>query len=110
MAPIFLSLEERFKTAVLIVGGLLFRPRTPECDEFNFLPRVKTPVLMVNSRHDFIFPFETSVQPFYRLLGTPQKDKRLVVLDAGHLLLPKRSELMRETLDWLDRYLGPVKR
>ncbi len=110
MSPIFLSLEDRFKTAVLIVGGLLFRPRTPESDEFNFIPRVTKPVLMINGRDDFIFPFETSVQPFFRLLGTPPKDKKLVVLNAGHNLLANRVEVMRETLDWLDRYLGPVKR
>jgi formylglycine-generating enzyme required for sulfatase activity/dienelactone hydrolase len=109
MAPIFLSLEERFKAAILTVGGLLFRPRTPESDEFNFVPRVKTPVLMINGRYDFIFPIETSVQPMFRLLGTPHKDKRLVVLDASHGFL-KRSDIARETLDWLDRYLGPVKR
>jgi dienelactone hydrolase/predicted Ser/Thr protein kinase len=110
MAPIFLSLEERFKTGVLIIGGLLFRPRTPESDEFNFAPRVKAPVLMVNARYDFIFPLETSVQPLFRLLGTSPKDKRLVVLEGGHGVFAKWSEVMRETLDWLDRYLGPVKR
>jgi dienelactone hydrolase len=110
MAPIFLSLEDRFKAAVLIVGGLLFRPRTPECDEFNFVPRVTKPVLMVNGRYDFIFPLETSVQPFFRLLATPQKDKRLVLLNVGHNVVANRVEVMRETLDWLDRYLGPVKR
>jgi dipeptidyl aminopeptidase/acylaminoacyl peptidase len=63
---------------------------------------------MINGRYDFIFPLETSVQPMFRLLGTSQKDKRLVVFDAGHGLL-KRTDVARETLEWLDRYLGPVK-
>jgi dienelactone hydrolase len=108
MAPIFLSLDERFKTAVLAVGGLLSRPRTPETDEFNFVHYVKTPLLMVNAHYDFIFPLETSVQPMFRLLGTPPKDKRLAVFDGGHGVFAKWSEVMREILDWLDRYLGPV--
>jgi dienelactone hydrolase len=109
MAPVYLSLEERFKTAVLLVGGLLFRPRTPETDEFNFVPRVKTPVLMVNARNDFIFPLQTSVEPMFRLLGTPPKDKRLAVFAGGHGVFDNWSEVMREILDWLDRYLGRVQ-
>ena len=46
-------------------------------------------------------------QPFYDLLGTPEKDRRLVITDSGHV--PPRNELIKETLDWLDRYLGPVQ-
>lgn len=40
----------------------------------------------------------------YRLLGTPADKKRHVVYDAGHAVLPRR-EVVRETLDWFDRYL-----
>jgi hypothetical protein len=32
-----------------------------------------------------------------------------VVYDTGHADLPHREEI-RESLDWLDKYLGPVKR
>jgi hypothetical protein len=41
-----------------------------------------------------------------RFLGTPGKDKRHVVLEPGHV--PPHNEMVKETLDWLDRYLGPV--
>jgi len=34
--------------------------------------------------------------------------KRHVVFDSGHGNFP-RSELIREVLGWLDKYLGPVK-
>jgi hypothetical protein len=44
---------------------------------------------------------------FLRLLGTPEKDKRLVFVDSGHVLM-RNPDAIRETLDWLDRYLGPV--
>jgi len=40
-------------------------------------------------------------------LATPSKDKRLALFDAGHL--PDRNDIIKETLDWLDKYLGPVK-
>lgn len=53
------------------------------------------------------FPVETSQAPLFQLLGTPAEDKRHVVFeDAGHV--PPRIAVIREILDWLDRYLGPV--
>jgi hypothetical protein len=62
---------------------------------------------MLNGRSDYFYPLETSQLPLYRSLGTPAQDKRHVLFDSGHLL--PRNEVIRETLDWLDRYLGPVK-
>jgi len=41
----------------------------------------------------------------FRLLGTPQADKRHLLFDSGHV--PPRNDMIRETLDWLDHYLGP---
>ncbi len=42
----------------------------------------------------------------FRALGTSIGDKRHVLLDSGHT--PPNDLLIKETLDWLDRYLGPV--
>jgi hypothetical protein len=39
-------------------------------------------------------------------LGTPEEDKQHVVFDSGHI--PPRISMIKEILDWLDRYLGPV--
>ena len=39
--------------------------------------------------------------------GTPAEHKRRVVYDTGHDI--PRTEMIKETLNWLDRYLGPVK-
>ena len=39
---------------------------------------------------------------------TPPADKRLALFPLGHR--PPINETARETLDWLDRYLGPVRR
>ena len=64
---------------------------------------------MLGGRWDGNAPIETSQRPFFELLGTPSSDKRFVVYDAGHAALPHK-EMMRETLDWLDKYLGPVKK
>ena len=40
-------------------------------------------------------------------LAAPDADKRLAIFDADHL--PKLNDIVRETLDWLDLYLGPVQ-
>ena len=69
---------------------------------------MKIPVLMLNGRYDHFFPVESSQIPLFRLLGTPEKDKKHVIYDTGHA--PPRKDFIRETLDWLDKYLGPVKR
>ncbi|HEY5771951.1 MAG TPA: hypothetical protein VIS75_04950, partial [Chitinophagaceae bacterium] len=79
----------------------------PEVDPLNFFPRVKIPVLMLNGKNDTFFPLETSQKPMFRLIGTPDKDKKIILFEGGHLV-PK-SELMKESLSWYDKYLGPVK-
>jgi len=47
-------------------------------------------------------------EDMFRLLGVPEKDKRLALWEGGHVP-PSRKMLVKETLDWFDRYLGPVK-
>jgi serine/threonine protein kinase/dienelactone hydrolase len=109
MAPRLLALEPRIKAAILISGGS-FERVPPEVDNWNFAPHVTTPVLMLNGRDDFLFPLETSQIPLFRLLGTPEKDKRHIVYDGGHDVgnTGIRLDVVKESLSWLDRYLGPV--
>ncbi len=107
LAPIMLAVDNRIKAAVLVGGGLEFQRTLPEVEPFNFAPNVRIPVLMVNGRYDYFFPVETSHVPFFRLFGTPEKDKRDVIFDSGHV--PPNDLLIREVLDWYDRYLGPVR-
>jgi len=99
------AVEPRLRTLVLVAAGL-DESRPEDVDGFNYAPRVHVPVLMINGRYDFAHPFETSQQPLFRTLGTPAPEKRHVVLDSGHV--PPWPDVVRETLDWLDRYLGPV--
>jgi eukaryotic-like serine/threonine-protein kinase len=109
-APVMVSLEERVRTAVLFEGGLTQLRSAPEVDAFNFLPRVRIPVLMLNGRYDYTFPLDSSQKPYFRWLGTPEKDKRHVVYDAAHDVMVNRTEVVKEVLSWLDQYLGPVAR
>ncbi len=105
LGSLALALEPRFRTAVLWSGGFPTTTRRfPEIDEINFAPRVTTPVLMLNGRDDFTFPVETSQIPMFRLLGTPESDKRHSIFEGGHVF--PFARVMKDTLEWLDRYLG----
>jgi dienelactone hydrolase len=107
MGPLMVAVEPRFKVSVLVLPGFYFQECLPEVDPFNFAPRMKIPVLMLHGRYDSIFPVETSQEPLFRLIGTPAEHKRRIVYETGHNI--PRNERIKETLDWLDRYLGPVK-
>ena len=99
------AVEPRLRVAVLHVAGLRAEWSLPEADPFNFLARVKIPTLMLNGRYDPTFGIE-SVQAMFRGLGTPSDLKRQVIYEAGHFV--PRDQLIKETIDWYDRHLGPV--
>ena len=82
-------------------------PDLPEVDPINFVTRVTTPVLMLNGRYDFVEPVETSQRPMFDLLATPAADKRHVIFETGHAVVTLQP-MIKEVLDWLDKYLGPV--
>jgi len=104
-AALILASEKRLKTSVLLAGGMRKFGR-PEVHMINYVSRVKTPVLMMNGRYDSGYGFDTSIQPLFDLLGTPDEHKEFKVYDTDHI--PPRSEFIKETLAWLDKYLGPV--
>jgi dienelactone hydrolase len=110
MIPV-LAFEQRFKAAVLVAGGLgqlLVNEMQEGADSVNFLPRITLPVTMLSGENDFVFPLETAQRPLFHGLGTPDEDKRHVIYQGSHYRIP-RTELIRDTADWLDRYLGPVR-
>jgi eukaryotic-like serine/threonine-protein kinase len=108
MGGIIPAVEDRLAVSILNMGGFYsITSIYPEADQINYVSRIKIPVLMLNGKYDMTFPLEKSVIPFYNLLGTPTKDKRLCVYETDHYV-PK-NEMIKETLNWLDHYLGPVK-
>ncbi|MDY0099433.1 MAG: SUMF1/EgtB/PvdO family nonheme iron enzyme [Bacteroidales bacterium] len=107
MGGLFPAVEKRLKVLVLHVGGMGMYKAFPEVDPMNFITRINQPVLMLNGKHDMYFPVETSQLPMFNYFGTPPEDKKIIIYDTGHLV--PRNELIKETLAWLDKYLGPVK-
>jgi len=80
----------------------------PEVDEINYVTHVKSPVLMLNGRYDFTFPYESTVKPMFDLWGTSENDKKLELYDTDHFI-PKTA-MIKEVLDWLDKNFGPVQK
>ena len=105
VAPIVLAVEDRIDVAVLNVGGLEDQYRhLPEADPITFVTRVHDPVLMINGEYDIVYPLETSQRPMFELLGTDPAHKKHVVSPAGHIA--PRDIVIRESLEWFDRYLS----
>ncbi len=101
--------QDRLKTVVLLDGGYFLFPPPAAIDQANFAPRLKDPVLMVNGRYDFTFSVDRAQEPLFRMLGTPDADKKHVVLDTPHDVTERRTELVQTVLAWLDKYLGRVE-
>jgi dienelactone hydrolase len=102
------AFEARFKVCILQDAGFYFRQLPPDVDPVNFVPQLKIPTLMVTGRYDFTFPYETSQLPMFRLLGAPPDKKRHTVFATAHDVTIMRNDLIREILDWMDRFLGRV--
>jgi dienelactone hydrolase len=107
MGAILPAIEPRIRANILYVAGLRLERSLPEADQINYVTRVEQPTLILNGELDFFFPAETSQRPLFELLGTPDEHKRRVVYPGGHSV--PRPEMMRESLAWLDTYLGPVE-
>jgi eukaryotic-like serine/threonine-protein kinase len=101
------AVEDRFKASVLVAGALGGGGRA-EVRDLNYVRRVRTPTLMLNGKYDTIQPLESRIKPMFDLLGAPAEHKVLKLYETDHI--PPRNEYIKETLAWLDRYLGPVKR
>ncbi len=106
VGAIALAVEPRIKAAVLNQAGINVGDH-PDINVAHYLPRVTAPVLHFSGLYDTDFQFETSSKPFFERLGTPEADKKHVVEPTGHFVSP--AVVKGETLDWFDRYLGPVE-
>jgi dienelactone hydrolase len=102
------AVEDRVKTSVLVASGFFRNSPRPEIRPINYVTRVKIPTLILNGKYDTLFPYETSSKPLFDLLGTSREQKQLKLYETDHI--PPRTEIIKETLVWFDRYLGPVNR
>jgi dienelactone hydrolase len=109
IAPYILASEERIKLGMLALFGVssLEKYRFKEFDQIDYVPRVKIPMLLLGGQYDWDYTMEQQ-QAFYDFLGTPRSDIRWKLYETTHWI--PRGELINESLDWLDKYFGPVLR
>ena len=106
---LIMAVEPRIDLGILCVGGFDAHGRSrPVVDPVHYVPRITIPVLMLNGEYDMTFPLDVAVRPLYDMLGTDPSAKELKVYPTDHFI--PQDEVIKESLDWLDKYLGPVKR
>ncbi len=110
LANIALAVEPRIDAAVVLAGGINPQAPRPEVNETNYQPRVTIPVIMISGEHDAVFPLESTQTVMFNRLGTPPADKAHVLLPSGHYVMARfRNQVERLTLNWFDKYVGPVR-
>ncbi len=108
LVPTLLPFVPRFKTAILYSGGFgRTSPQPSIDDQIALAQRIRIPILMLGGENDFNLPIDPHQIALFRAFGTPDEDKSHHIYDAGHWPLPM-NEVIRETVDFLDRYMGPV--
>ena len=103
MGNILLAIDERVKSAVLLVAGLEFQKCKKEVDAHYYTRRIKIPTIMLNGKFDQYFPYETSQIPMYKLIDVEEENKKHFIYESGHYV--PRNELIKQHLEWLDKYL-----
>ena len=99
------AVEDRFKAVILLDGGFYSEKPLMGTDQVDFAPHLKAPTLLISGKFDWIFLGKDAMM---RLLGAPAADKRAVLVETSHDVSEKRSDVVREVVAWLDKYLGKI--
>ncbi len=103
-----LPYEQRFRVGIFWAAGFIRGVPESPVERADLVRRIRLPMLMLNGRLDAWLAIETQVKPLFDLLGASEEDKRLMVYETSHWPYP-HNEVIKESLAWLDRYLGPVE-
>ena len=85
--------------------SLMNRITRPEANSINYVTHIQIPTLMLNGNYDV--NVDSFIRPLFELMGTAKEHKQLILYETDHI--PPRADFIRETLTWLDKYMGPVK-
>lgn len=100
------AVEDRVDTVILVAGGVRDIGQ-PEVNSLNYVHRISVPLLTLNGRLDTILSYEHATRPMYEMVATPEEHRVLKGYDTDHI--PPKAEYVKEILDWLDKYFGPVE-
>ena len=102
-ANFLLAIDDRVKSASIFVGGLMLQESKKEIEPHIYLRRIKSPILHIVGKLDGVFDYEKSFKPWNELVGTPAKDKKIVILENTGHALPKDS-IIKYQLEFLKKY------
>lgn len=106
LGGIIAAVEDRVSTLILLAGGVL-DVGLPEMNPLNYVTRIDVPLLVLNGEYDTILNYEYNAKPMAELVATPPEHVRLKAYPTDHI--PPKAEYVKEILDWLDKYFGPVR-
>ena len=102
-ANIFLAIDDRVKSAFIVVGGLRMQRSKKEIDEHYYLRRVKTPIFHIVGKLDATLGYEDVYLPWKKLVGTDLKDLRTLELDGFGHGIPKDT-IVKYHKSWIEKY------
>ena len=110
-----LAVEPRIKAAGALLGRIRECLRSDRSGNVQLRTARARPTLMLNGRYDTVYPYETSQLPFFNYLGTPARDKKMVMSNTGHILQsirrPPHPGVVRQVSERQDgRHTGRVGR
>ncbi|MFC1559329.1 SUMF1/EgtB/PvdO family nonheme iron enzyme, partial [Gemmatimonadota bacterium] len=100
VGPLALDVEPRFKSGIFLSGGFYNREVNDLVNALHYSPHVDVPVLMLTGEMDWSFPYETSQQLMFDLLGSPVVCWR--AFPSGHSLGEHWQDIISLSLQWLE--------
>jgi formylglycine-generating enzyme required for sulfatase activity/pimeloyl-ACP methyl ester carboxylesterase len=101
------AIDDRFDVSILYILAIL-EDNPPDADPLTYLPFIHLPTLLLSGEYDPFSPPEAATRPAFERIGTSSDQKRLVIAPGGHFV--PHDVLVRESLAWLDKYLGKPRR
>ena len=98
-----LAIDDRVKSAFLLVGGVNTSPQAKEIDQHNYTRRIKTPIFHIVGKLDPVVSYEKAFLPWKKIIGTPKKDLRLIEMEGvGHYV--PRDTIYAYHKNWIEKY------
>ena len=98
-----LAIDDRVKSAFLLVGGVNTSPQAKEIDQHNYTRRIKVPIFHIVGKLDPVVSYEKAFLPWKKIIGTPKKDLRIIEMDnVGHYV--PRDTIYAYHKNWIEKY------